>query len=433
MFRNSKYVERYEDVVFELETGLDTTVTRNQKKEGHRFVVDNTGEVTQFDWYNSRIAVDFKVVLAADGGNIAAADHNGIVNGSHSLINNFKVNLNGRKVYDLNDANHCVNIKNLLEYSPSYADTTATNEFYYLDTSRNTEEREFEVSGTNQLAKRGATYNKGFAVRKALLGASSTVSTEIPLNRYSFFEALRDELLPNTRLELNLELESDDNLIWQAGANCRVVVTKMQLLVPRITFNSEGQSLYASKFIANKKWTYLREEIMRSNSSTQRSGHFNITSGISKPRHVFIFIINDANIDDQTANPFLYNTFSVSTNPRTLQNCHLVVANGNEYPEIHYTPATDMTRVYRDVLKYVHKGSEYGEGTLLKRSNFSTIFPFVYFDLTKQKLDIRDGTTKLTFRYELSGTTAAAYSVYALILYEQEAELVQKDGKLMFR
>ena len=76
-------------------------------------------------------------------------------------------------------------------------------------------------------------------------------------------------------MELNLDLESDANLIWQAGADCRVVVTKMQLLIPRITFNSEGQSLYASKFIANKKWTYLREQIQRSNSSTQRSGYFN--------------------------------------------------------------------------------------------------------------------------------------------------------------
>ena len=75
-----------------------------------------------------------------------------------------------------------------------------------------------------------------------------------------------------------------------------------------------------------------------------------------------------------------------------------------------------MTRVYRDVLKYVHKNNEYGEGALLTRSNFSTIFPFVYFDLTKQKLDVRDGTTKLEFRYELSGTTNADYSIYALIL-----------------
>ena len=162
-------------------------------------------------------------------------------------------------------------------------------------------------------------------------------------------------------LNENYNWESDNNIIWQGGNNCRYIITRMQLIVPRITFNSEGQSLYVSKYVTNKKWTYLREEVNRSNTTSQRAGHFNITSGISKPRYVFVFIINDANIDSQTANPFLYNTFSVSTDPRTLMNCHLVVANGNEYPELHYQPSTDMTRVYRDVLKYVHKNNEYGE------------------------------------------------------------------------
>ena len=161
--------------------------------------------------------ITFCGVTLANGGNIAVADHNGIVNGSYSLLKHFDIKLNGKKVYDCNDANHAVTIKNLLEYSPSYADKTASNEFFYLDTSRNAEEREFEVSGTNQLAKRRAEYNKGFALRKALLGVSSTVNTEIPLNRYSFFEMLEDELLPNTRVEMNFEIESDGNLIWQAG------------------------------------------------------------------------------------------------------------------------------------------------------------------------------------------------------------------------
>ena len=172
---------------------------------------------------------------------------------------------------------------------------------------------------------------------------------------------------------------------------------------------------------------------MRSNSSRQRTGYFNITSGISKPRHCFVFIINGANIASQTANPFLYNTFYTIGDNQTLTSCHLVVANNNEYPESHYTPSTDISRVYRDVLKYVHKNNEYGEGALLNRSNFSTLFPFVYFDLTKQKLDIRDSTTKLTFRYELSATADNDYSIYALILYEQEVELIMKDNKLMFR
>ena len=127
--------------------------------------------------------LDFKVNLPANGGNIAVADHNGIVNGCHSFVKQFDIKLNGKKVYDCDDANHAVHIKNLLEYSPAYAEKTATNEFFYLDTSKSAEEREFEVCGTNRLAKRRAAYTKGFPLRKAPLGTSSTVNTEIPLNR----------------------------------------------------------------------------------------------------------------------------------------------------------------------------------------------------------------------------------------------------------
>ena len=98
-FRDPKYVERYEDVIFDLETALNTTVATiaNQKKDGYRFVVDNSREVTPFDWYNVRISLDFKVVLLANGGNIALADHNGIVNGSYSFLKHFDINLNVRK------------------------------------------------------------------------------------------------------------------------------------------------------------------------------------------------------------------------------------------------------------------------------------------------------------------------------------------------
>ena len=118
------YFERYEDVIFDLETALNTTVANNanQKKDGYRFVVDNSGEVTPFDWYNARISLDFKVNFLANGGNIAVNDHNGVVNGSYSFLKHFDIKLNGKKVYDCNDANHAVNIKNLLEYSPSYAE-----------------------------------------------------------------------------------------------------------------------------------------------------------------------------------------------------------------------------------------------------------------------------------------------------------------------
>ena len=223
----------------------------------------------------------------------------GIVNGSSSLIEKLTILANGRDVYSCNYANHVVNIKNLLEYNPSYVKSVATNEFYYLDTTRHAERTEFTINntgvtgGANVVKGRAANYNKGFAVRKALLGDSATVRCEIPLNRYSFFEALENKLLPNTKIGLNIEIESDGNLIWRAGGNdCRVILTRFQLFVPRITFNSKGQEIYLKNYLKPYKWMYLNEVVERSNNSQQQTGHFRITNAISKPRHVFVFAIH---------------------------------------------------------------------------------------------------------------------------------------------
>ena len=190
-----------------------------------------------------------------------------------------------------------------------------------------------------------ANYNKGFAARKLLLGASSEVNCEIPLNRYSFFEELQDKLLPNVKIEMQIEMENDKNLIWRgdaqadgAGTSYRLIVTRLQLFVPRLIFNSEGQKLYLENYLKLRKWSYLTETTYNQDMRTQRTSNFRLTNGILKPSHVFIFFINNANLDNQLQNPFLYNTFSVSTDPRTLSQCYLEVGNGNEYPHLKYEP-----------------------------------------------------------------------------------------------
>ena len=63
-------------------------------------------------------------------------------------------------------------------------------------------------------------------------------------------------------------------------------------------------------------------------------------------------------------------------------------------------------------MKYVNANNDLQGGTLLDISNFKTLYPFIYFDLTKQKTDIKDGVTKLAFYYELSDTTTTTYTIY---------------------
>ena len=457
-FRTPRYLERYEDVVFELENRLEAAPgnTQHQNRDGFKFVADNSGETTQFDWYNARLSVKFKVNKLVDGAAIAVGDNIGTVNGSNTLIKKIQVRAEGREVYDCDYANHCVNIKNLLEYNPSYAKSVGTNEYYFPDTTRSADTSKYTRrslantrnpgtgGGADQrvdmVSNDNANYNKGFAARKVLLGASAEVNCEIPLNRYSFFEELQDRLLPNVRVEIQLEMENDKNLIWRgdghadaADRSYRLIVTKLQLYVPRMIFNAEGQKLYLENYLKPHKWTYLTETTYSENMRRQGRGTFRLTNGIPKPRHVFIFIINNASMDNQLQNPFLYNTFSVSTDPRTLDSCYLEVGNGNEYPHIKYEPTEYPSRVFRDVMKYVNANNDLQGGTLLDISNFKNLYPFIYFDLTKQKTDLRDGNTKLSFHYTLSGDPTTDYTIFGIVLSEKDAEIDKESGKLLLR
>ena len=82
----------------------------------------------------------------------------------------------------------------------------------------------------------------------------------------------------------------------------------------------------------------------------------------------------------------MYDTFKLSSHDTTLRRCHLEVDIRNEYPSLHYTPTEDTSRVFRDVMKYINANNDLQGGTLLNISNYKSLYPFIYFDLTKQKM-----------------------------------------------
>ena len=93
-FRSPRYLERYEDVVFDTEQSFSNPEDgANQKNMTMRIIADNTGETTPFDWYNARISVDFKVDKLADHSALTLTDNNGIVNGSNTLIKKIDVTI----------------------------------------------------------------------------------------------------------------------------------------------------------------------------------------------------------------------------------------------------------------------------------------------------------------------------------------------------
>ena len=74
--------------------------------------------------------------------------------------------------------------------------------------------------------------NTGFASRAALTNVKGGVNLIVPLNKYSFFAASQDVVYPTGKMELNITLERDENVLYKdaAAAEGRCFVTKNETL-----------------------------------------------------------------------------------------------------------------------------------------------------------------------------------------------------------
>ena len=135
-----------------------------------------------------------------------------------------------------------------------------TSEYFYLDTGDTTIK---DVGNVN--------YNKGFAIRSALVLADKIQNSIIPLSKFSFYGGLERNLLPPSQIQISPKLTDDATLIYRNnGVDAgKVVASKLVLWIPRMVFNSD-----CINFVQNNhtktEWVYLREMVQVSQDSEQR-------------------------------------------------------------------------------------------------------------------------------------------------------------------
>ena len=257
-FRKPEFVKRYEYTYYDLETALNAIVANDarQVKGEYRFNVDNSSEANPIDWYNAYLEVNFQLVTTADSAvGITAGPNNGnqdaTTTNGHTFIREIQVECNGISVYTNMRANESSNALALLKYTKSYADSIGQDQLFYVDTS----------TGTTEGRPAQALYNEGFAKRKIQTDAANVNKISIPLNLYSYFAAFKNQLHPNIKTKIIINLENDNNIIFRKGAapDSKVIVTKLRLWCPKIIFNGLGMKEYTEKYLKPKKWTYLKE------------------------------------------------------------------------------------------------------------------------------------------------------------------------------
>ena len=427
-FRKPEFVKRYEYIYYDLTTPLNSNVANNarQTKENYRFEVNNSSEANPIDWYNAYFEVNFKLVAYADGAAIGAGTGNAnlfctTTNGA-TFIKKIEVECNGITVYNNTRANESSNILSLLKYTKSYADTVGEDQFFFLDSS----------TGTAEPRPAEPLYNEGFAARKKLTDAEAVNHISIPLNLYSYFAAFRNNLHPNLKTNILLKLENDANIIFKAGAApvSKVIFTKLRLWVPKIIFNEEGLAAYLAEYLKPKTWTYLKEhqEIKQSGATHD---DFQVTSGIRRPRHVFIWAVPTLSYNNQGANIFTFGLNKIGGN-QSFAVAQLEINNSMFYPQLELSSAEEP-RLYRALMAYSAAYNDVLSGPLITRTNFKNLFGVLYFDLRNQREDVKDAVVALTFKYQLTGNPAGNYTLNALVLHEKEIELYTSSGKLLIK
>ena len=137
MFRSQPYLENTKYV----QINLDTPITlpgnnQTQTKSGYKFTLKDRDNF--YAWYNAYFRVDFKFEAVANGANIDADTESAPINGSFSLIRSLKLSSAGKKIYEAENINKGIFIKNLLDFSDDFSRSVAKNQFWYLDSDATT-------------------------------------------------------------------------------------------------------------------------------------------------------------------------------------------------------------------------------------------------------------------------------------------------------
>ena len=229
------------------------------------------------------------------------------------------------------------------------------------------------------------------------------------------------------QLNFEIDLTTDVEVLYGAADTFTLVIDRFYLWVPRIEPKDALMSKFISDFQKPSKWKYLREMYQHSDV-TRNSGDFRISGSIDKVRHVFVYLQRLKN-NNMGANPYIYDTFNLTgADPAVtwLLSCRLEYGNGVFYPELDYDYES-KSRIFSDLMNYSWQKNDYNTGTQLNVSNWESLYPLLYFDLSYQAEQVSRDPKQLVLRYRINQASTADFQLHAIVLYEQDV-VIDKVG-----
>ena len=117
-----------------------------------------------------------------------------------------------------------------------------------------------------------------------------------------------------------------------------------------------------------------------------------------------------------------FNTFNIANN-RNFTNARLELSNGTYYPTQALNPSVEIVQAYRTLMEYQKDNNSYYTSPTISLELFKSLYGILYFELRHQEEGLKNETTQLSFHYTLDGNPNANYTIYSLILHEEDIGL----------
>ena len=295
---------------------------------------------------------------------------------------------------------------NLIEYSDSYQDSSATLYQYKRD----------EPSENDNVADLTADNSNSFKYKVSLLGnpvsanniARINVKVVVPLKYLSnFFRSLEMSLI-NCKIKLNLTWKKECVLSTGVG-EAVFIINDTKLYVPVVTLSKEDNKDFIEKqnkgFQRSIYWNEYKTKEINENAYANVFKYINLDPSFQGVNRLFVMAYNREN-----GQPIRNRQQKYYLTRIDLEKYNVIIDGRNFYDN----PIESDIEKYRELKKVmIGKGEDYTTGSLLDFNYFDKHYKLVAVDLSKQKeldADLR-AIQQIEFKYNFNNTNSTFYWV----------------------
>lgn len=381
----------------------------------------------------AKLEVRFRIV-DEDGDEPANDTDISLINGGWNLFRQATYRLDENPIEDKNDVGIGYLVNSLVRYTPDYAQSIASNHFFYPDSGAGGIVRQpttatsvYDVGppiAVSTTTVDNFNYNAGFAKRRRLLNAG--INHTIMLELKDAFGILRDSNKPTfgNTITFDLQRNTDYKRIIHADAtgafaDARIIISRAILWIPRVRVSDTLMGSLLGKMAAGEttKLAFADFKVYDMACGTATDINWDVATLAAQPRRVYVAFQNDDKRTSVQHNGGLFDNAGVSR--------IWVELNGIRYPLREYQPTfgaafgpASTDNYAREYMAFLEAGRKCNSGncevgSIVSMQDFKNLYTIYCFDTEAKDSSVFQNTTstKITVRATVNGTNKHAYCV----------------------